>query len=159
MSKEISQSYIKSIFNYDPDSGVITFRHSRKPLSTMSTNGYLVARLGNEFFMSHRIAWVIINGMIPEGVEVDHMDGDKLNNRIENLRLVSHSVNMKNVGKRKSNTSGVTGVTITKSGKYRARVKSNGVYILNASCETLEEAASLVKKVRLENDFTDRHGF
>lgn len=159
MSKEISQSYIKSIFNYDPDSGVITFRHSRKPLSTMSSNGYLVARLGNELFMSHRIAWVISNGMIPEGVEVDHIDGDKLNNMIENLRLVSHSGNMKNVGNRKSNTSGVTGVTITNNGKYRARVKSHGKYILDVRCGTLEEAKDMVMKVRRESGFTDRHGF
>lgn len=159
MSSDISQCYIKSLFNYDSFSGVITFRHNRKPLTTMSSNGYLVARLGNECFMSHRVAWIISNGIIPDGLEVDHVDGDKLNNRIENLRLVSHSENMKNVGKRKSNTSGVTGVTITSSGKYRARVKSNGKYIIDVMCETLEEAKGIVIKVRRENGFTDRHGF
>jgi hypothetical protein len=159
MNKEISQCYIKSLFNYDKLSGVITFRYNRKPLSTVLSSGYLVARLGNETFMSHRIAWVISNGMIPDGMEIDHIDGNRLNNRIENLRLVSHSGNMKNVGIKRSNTSGITGVTITKDGSYRARVRSNGVYILDVRCTTIEEAAELVLKVRRDNGFTDRHGF
>lgn len=159
MSNEVSSHYIKSLFNYDQSSGVITFRHNRKPLSTVLSNGYLIARLGNETFMSHRIAWVISNGMIPDGMEIDHIDGNRLNNKIGNLRLVSHSGNMKNVGIRKSNTSGITGVTITKDGLYRARVKSEGVYILDVRCATIEEAARLALKARRENGFTYRHGF
>lgn len=60
--------------------------------------------------MAHRIIWVMHHGAIPEKMNIDHIDGNRLNNRIENLRCVSHQDNMRNVRMWRHNTSGINGV-------------------------------------------------
>lgn len=59
----------------------------------------------------HRAVWELHNGEIPDGLCVDHINGDKLDNRIENLRIVPHALNMRNMKMDKRNKSGVTGVS------------------------------------------------
>jgi len=61
-------------------------------------------------WIAHRILWVIRNGDIDAGLEIDHIDGNALNNSVENLRLVSTSVNNRNQKQQRNNSSGVTGV-------------------------------------------------
>ncbi len=64
-----------------------------------------------------------------DGELVDHINGDTLDCRIENLRICSHADNLKNQAKRRSNTSGYKGVTWNKRfKKYQARIGTNGVY-------------------------------
>jgi hypothetical protein len=63
--------------------------------------------------LTHRIVWEILNGEIPDGLYIDHIDGNGLNNRIENLRLVTHAQNCSNLGKNKNNKTGYTGVAKT----------------------------------------------
>lgn len=58
----------------------------------------------------HRVIWQLINGEIPAGFVVDHIDGNSLNNKISNLRVVSQAENSRNTRKDKDNTSGITGV-------------------------------------------------
>lgn len=62
----------------------------------------------------HRIIWEIFNGDIPPKMTIDHIDGNSLNNNISNLRCVTQAENNRNVGIRRSNKSGVTGVFISK---------------------------------------------
>ena len=72
-------------------------------------------------------------------LEVDHIDGDTLNNMTTNLRICSHQENMYNRKKHRDNTSGYVGITITKSNTYRARIKVDKKE-LSKTCTTLEEA-------------------
>lgn len=75
-------------------------------------NGYWrVGHLGKHYLV-HRIVWELCNDKIPEGIDIDHIDGDRGNNVISNLRCVERSVNVKNKLKYKNNTSGVTGVRL-----------------------------------------------
>jgi len=92
-------------------------------------------------------------------MHIDHIDGDGLNNRPENLRLVSNRLNSMNRKKRKDNTSGYTGVTWYKPTRsWRAvvsiggKVKSLGYY------KNIEDAAMAVKSARKEDCYTERHG-
>lgn len=71
-------------------------------------SGYWVVRLAGRKWYSHRLVYTMIHGEIPEGMEIDHIDGDKDNNSVENLRCVTPSVNSRNKPMQLSNTSGVT---------------------------------------------------
>lgn len=72
-------------------------------------SGYISARVHGRSFYIHQIVFLLHNGYIPE-VEIDHINKIKDDNRIENLREVSHICNTRNIGLRANNSSGVTGV-------------------------------------------------
>lgn len=82
----------------------------------------------------------------PKGYVTDHINGDKLDNRRENLRICTQHQNSMNTRISKNNKSGVKGVSTTPSGKYRARIMLNGVEIGLGRYETLEEAAKARKR-------------
>jgi hypothetical protein len=65
---------------------------------------------GNNVFV-HRIVWEIHNGTISDGLVIDHIDGNPLNNKLDNLRLVTQAINSRNQRKPKNNTSGEVGVS------------------------------------------------
>jgi len=72
----------------------------------------------------HRTVWSAMYGSIPEGREIDHINGDRADNRLENLRLVTRQENMRNAKKSNANTSGCTGVTWNKrAGKWQAQTE------------------------------------
>lgn len=80
--------------------------------SLRNINGKTYARLhllGKTYFV-HRVIWTLFNGAIPKGLCIDHINGDSMDNRISNIRVVSQKTNNQNKKKSKSNTSGVTGV-------------------------------------------------
>lgn len=73
-------------------------------------NAYYETSLNGVSLRVHRVVWEIHNGPIPEGLIIDHKDGNGLNNNISNLRLATYAQNAKNSKKRSHNTSGWTGV-------------------------------------------------
>ena len=88
----------------------------------MST-GYKYRRLQGVFLREHRVVWEEHNGPIPEGMQIDHINGDKQDNRIENLRLATNQQNSCNrKGANSNSKSGVRGVQQLPSGSYRVRV-------------------------------------
>lgn len=76
-------------------------------------NQYYECNLEDERLMLHRVVWEIHHGPIPDGMIIDHIDGNKTNNKISNLRLVTHRTNSRNSGKRSHNKTGFTGVAKT----------------------------------------------
>lgn len=62
-------------------------------------------------YMVHRVIWQLFHGELSKELVIDHIDGDSANNKISNLRAVKHSINTKNCKKRKTNNTGVTGVS------------------------------------------------
>jgi hypothetical protein len=83
-----------------------------------------------QYFLVHRIIWEMFYGPLEDGEVIDHINGDSADNRIANLRVVSHSENMRNCKKRSDNKTGVTGVCrfINRHGKsaYTASWKELG---------------------------------
>jgi hypothetical protein len=89
-------------------------------------NGYLRECRNGVKKMLHRWIWEEAHGPIPSGMEIDHIDGDRKNNNLSNLRLVDRHTNMRNKGTYSNNLSGVTGVVLRKcTGKWRARIRLN----------------------------------
>lgn len=85
-----------------------------KKAGNLSVYGYIEVRINKKLLKAHRIIWEMFNGEIPDGKLIDHINGNRNDNRIENLRLVTFSQNCLNNKKRRNNTSGVTGVHLYK---------------------------------------------
>ena len=73
-------------------------------------NGYYIVGFENKLYRVHRVVYFLKTGVDPQEKQVDHIDGNKLNNKISNLRLADNQQNNANKKKRKTNTSGITGV-------------------------------------------------
>lgn len=116
---------------YDPATGAFTKLHRAKtrphyerPAGFVNRYGYLSIKLGRVAYRGHRLAWFISYGEWPEDSQIDHINGDRADNRIENLRLATKSQNMMNRGIQAGNTTGYKGVSLDKSkGQFRASIK------------------------------------
>ena len=119
--------------------------HNEKSLLTagVKTNGYVVIQVLGVKFKAHRLAWLFTFGYMPE--IIDHINGDGFDNRICNLRDVTHLENAQNHRRIKSNaelkkSKLPTGVKLLKSGRYQARATSSGKCFALGSYKTIEEA-------------------
>jgi hypothetical protein len=84
-------------------------------------SGHCIVSMNGKREYVHRVVWEIHHGEIPEGMVIDHINGDPSDNRIENLRCVSQKINLLNKRKQKNNTSGIAGVGFHKQRrKWRA---------------------------------------
>jgi HNH endonuclease len=93
--------------------------------SDPSRDGYLRLRIDGRKHLQHRLAWLYMTGTNPNA-EIDHIDGNRANNRLQNLRLASHSENQQNRSARSKNSSGLLGVTWhSKIGKFQSRIMHN----------------------------------
>lgn len=104
--------------------------------------------------------WALVHGKWPDA-DLDHENGDTLDNRLENLRDVTNSVNHKNEKKKmsKNNTSGFNGVYWDKqTQKWRAMIKVNFRTIQLGRFVNFEDAVSARKEANVKYGFTDRHG-
>lgn len=118
---------ILSVVAYDPLTGWFTRKHSKycpwtagKRTGSVAAKGYRLLCISGRYYMEHRIAWTIVYGQIPEGLTVDHINGSKGDNHIENLRLATDCQNSYHRPRRSNNVSGFKGVYQRENGKYRA---------------------------------------
>lgn len=125
---------VRLLFDYVPETGKLIrkVRTSNRikigdEAGQKNTTGHLQCRMNGRLYLVHRLIWVLVYGCLPN-CEIDHIDGDKTNNRLCNLRDVSHAVNMQNLNKAPSTSkTGLLGASIDKaSGKFRGSIKING---------------------------------
>lgn len=147
---------LRSLISYDPMTGQLRWMKKSGIASAGSiaglihTGGYRRIQINGRKLMAHRIAWALYYGEWPN-LHIDHIDGDKDNNRITNLRLVSDSQNQYNRGITASNKSGVKGVhQDKKSGKWLAAIRYMGSIIKVGSFDTIDEAAGAIRSKRIE---------
>ncbi|WP_213082206.1 HNH endonuclease signature motif containing protein [Escherichia coli] len=98
-------------------------RIAGKRAGGISAQGYVEIQIKGSRYKAHRLAWCLVHGDIPTDMQVDHINHDRTDNRIENLRLVDNQGNQKNSSIRKDNIGGCTGVTLKWSTKTGHRVR------------------------------------
>lgn len=121
--------------------------------------GYKVVGFKGKQYLAHRVIWFLVKGEQPPKI-LDHINNDKLDNRIENLRGVTQNQNQYNSKIPKNNTSGIKGVSFIKSlNKWRARLRLNNKRIHIGLFTDLEDAANAVRETRqkLHGNYTN-HG-
>lgn len=125
-------------------------------LSAPDKRGYLTGNLLGRPVKAHRVIWALVHGEWP--VEVDHINGDPADNRLVNLRAVSHAVNGRNLKRKSNNTSGVCGVTQRPSGRWRATITVGGRETTLGTFDTIGEAAQARRDAEARHGFHQNHG-
>lgn len=121
--------------------------------------GYLRIRLLGRSYGVHRIVYEMHYGPIPDGMEIDHIDHNPLNNKIENLRVVCRAGNMKNTSKPIHNRTGVIGVSLcSRTGKFLASIQVDGKTKYLGRYMSIEGAAEARKEAERMYGFHENHG-
>lgn len=113
-------------------------------------NGYQVIAINSRDFRAHRLVWFLEHGYFPDKTMViDHIDRNKLNNRIENLRVIPQKLNAHNIVKaKKQNTLGLLGVRKYRK-RYTARIYDlSGKEMQIGTYDTPEEASAAYWEVK-----------
>lgn len=167
----INQHLIESLFDYEPETGLLCHkpkegstprdvafnkRYAGKPAGCQQNSGYLQVVIrtaeGSKLYLAHRVIYMLVYGYLPD--EVDHINRDRMDNRLNNLREASHAQNQANKLVATAAKSGFRGVWHVK-GKtvWRAQCSQKGKTITLGYFKTKEEAA------KAYNDFASaNHG-
>jgi hypothetical protein len=165
-SAQISQEYLKSKLNYDPETGIFTrikasgITPNNSKCGTLS-RGYVQISIGSHLYFAHRLAFLYMTGKLPEKF-VDHINGIRSDNRFCNIREANCSQNQQNKGRQSNNTSGFKGVSYYKNnGKWRSAIKVNGkkrhLGFFNTPEEAHEEYCKAAKDLHGEFANTGAH--
>jgi hypothetical protein len=134
---------LKRRFDYDAATGKFTHKTGRARGRTVEPYshgcGYIKIMVWGAPQRAHRMAWLYVFGVLPEG-DLDHINRDRSDNRISNLRQVDRYSNSQNVGLRRNNTSGFKGVSY-RAGLWDAVIRSRGRQYYGGSHPTPEAAA------------------
>ena len=146
-----SQERLRELFDYDPDQGQLIRKgkYQRKQ-SALASESYRKKVVDGLSYRHHRLIWSWHHGD-PGKVEVDHINRDRHDDRIENLRLATHSENGRNSNIFAHNTSGLKGVSyIARDKKWRAQIMLNLSNKSLGHFPTKEEAAACYQKAAAE---------
>lgn len=180
---KLTPAIVAGLLDYDPVTGGLIWRertvehffgaeqsreHSCKiwnsrnagqlALRTKNKNGYYHGAIHGQTITAHKAIWAIVHGKWPEH-QIDHENGDRLDNRLSNLRDVPGSVNSKNMKRNCRNTSGYTGVHLhRRTGKWVASIKGAGK-VRNLGYFASKEAAHAARLAASERfGFHANHG-
>lgn len=179
----IDVSLLRSLISYDARTGDLTWksrsdamfsdaghsashtaarwntRYAGSPaLNNQSDTGYLRGAIFDKQYKAHQVCWALAHGAWPSG-DIDHIDGDRTNNRASNLRAVGRSENMKNRAMSSNNTSGHMGVGYCKlRKKWKSRIYYEGRCINLGSFENKEAAVESRILAEKKYGYHQNHG-
>jgi hypothetical protein len=154
--RDLTVDLLNELFEYDKETGDLIWKVCKArrvkvgdiagyPQST----GYKRLKINAKDYLVHRIVFLMHKGYLPK--TIDHINGDRLDNRIENLRAVTANQNQHNRKLNSNNTSGFKGVSWCKrDNKWKAAIKLEGKKINLGRFNTPEEADAVVRKAREE---------
>lgn len=142
----LSAERARELFSYDPVTGGLRWKIYKGPRAVAGTpaghltpKGYLRVKVDGDYKYVHRLVWLISSGAWPKEV-IDHVDGNKANNRVENLRDVTESTNQEN--RRTHNSNSATGLmgAYAEGDGYTSRIRVKGRQLNLGAFGTPEEA-------------------
>ena len=141
----IARERIAELFSYDPATGVFVRRVTRggavagSIAGTKDSYGYFQFAVDGKLYLAHRVAWLMVHGEWPE-CEIDHINHDRSDNRIENLRLATRRANMHNLKSARSDSkTGLPGISKKPQG-YVARIQNAGKRVYLGCFSAIEDA-------------------
>ena len=146
---ELTQDKVQELFEYRD--GALFWKHrtisrGRKlkkggqKVTTVAPDGYLRVGFNSRQYLVHRVIFLYHHGYLP--VQVDHIDGNRLNNCIKNLRPSTNAENARNQGKKSTNKTGFKGVFVNRQGKFVAQICLNYKRMHLGTFDTAENAYS-----------------
>lgn len=169
--KRITPREVSRLLKYDTETGKLYWKSrvdnaggfnvkfaGKEAFTSTERKGYKNGRINGDNMKAHRVAWAIHYGEWPED-QIDHINGDKSDNRICNLRPATNEYNCRNKGMSSRNTSGYNGVSLCKRrgvwvGKYKKDYIDINVGTFN--CPT--SAGIAVMRAQMKDGFNDGHG-
>jgi hypothetical protein len=113
------------------------------------SGGYRIVGVNGKRYKAHRVVWMLHRGYIGEGLQIDHIDGDRSNNHIDNLRVCTNAENSRNGKLRVSNTSGIKGVTWSKARSgWQVQIKKDYKNHYFGTYQSLELAELIAQEAR-----------
>lgn len=179
---EMTQEFLLQIFEYEQQSGVLRWksrpdsmferscaarswnsRFAGKPAGSVLRKPrgtpYVQVGIGKRTLKAHRIIWALIHGDISDSLVIDHVNGNGLDNRISNLRLVTPQENSKNGSLQRRNSSGVAGVYWNShEQKWHARIQVDGVRKSIGQYDSIEDARDARKAHQAAQNYHPLHG-
>jgi hypothetical protein len=157
-AKRISKEKILKAITYSA-SGDFTSNLSGRKIGYIDSDGYEIINIYKTEYRSHRLA-LIVNDINIDNMEVDHIDGNRSNNKLSNLRAVTKKENAKNKRLRKNNKTGVHGVGWAKElGKWRARISTATNRHKSLGCfSSLFDAICARKSAEIKYGYHINHG-
>ena len=159
---DINNEVLKAI-SYDKLTGNLTWRKSApgrrvgRPAGSIKQNGYIQVHVSGKSYQAHHVAWYLTYNYWP--IEIDHINGIRTDNRIENLRDVTHSENQKNRGMNKNNKSGYCGINYVESRKkWEVRIQENGKRTRYGMFSDLRDAVKIAEQAYKNLGFYANHG-
>ena len=170
------QALLRQLLDYEPDTGTLTWRERPEPMFTRRGrcqwwNGqyanrpafrtkhgpHLSGSIGHRSYTAHRVIWKLVHGVDPD--QIDHINGNGSDNRLSNLRNVSHAENMRNLPLPPHNRSGHAGVSFRDDiGKWCARIRAEGRHLYLGVFETFEEAVVVRQAAERLHGYHPNHG-
>ena len=163
--KELTQKELKSFLRYVAHTGKLYWlvKPSKRvnigdEAGGLQPDGYVTIKVNGGRHQAHRLVWLYVNGEFPNDF-IDHINGIKNDNRIVNLRDVTHAENLKNQTISKRNTSGVNGVSWhDKNSVWQVHVGVNNKRIHIGVFKCKLDAVAAMLSARKEYGFHDNHG-
>ncbi len=163
----ITQEQLKKIIHYSPETGSFTWLIQRGKASPgksaghvcyKNTKQYLIIGVNGRIDRAHRLAWLYMTGSWPT-MEIDHINGNGLDNSWSNLREVDRQTNCRNMRLHSHNTSGVAGVSWRKQkSKWRSYIVVNNKQLnLGHFCDWFD-AVCARKSAEIKHSFHPNHG-
>lgn len=182
MTNKLDAKTLCNLLEYDAESGTLTWKHrdasaftdlkqranataqmwnkkfAGKPAFTAIGNGYYRGSIFDKRYEAHRVIWALHNGEWPKS-EIDHIDGNGLNNRLINLRLASRTDQTRNSAMPRTNKSGVVGVCqYRNSTKWKAFIHLNNRVKHLGTFANKQDAIQVRKQAELLHNFHPNHG-
>jgi hypothetical protein len=179
---DITPEFLRKLLRYDPETGKLfglkrplemfedghqsaEQRRNRwngqfagKEAFCLNSQGYVTGRIFDMNFSAHRVAWALTYGYWPDG-QIDHIDGNRANNKLKNLRAVSPHENQKNKAIGSKNTSGYLGVRWrNEKGKWVSTIRYKGKKIHLGYFDEIQDAIAARKQAEKKYGFHPNHG-